>query len=238
MTRYMGGKGRTARYLIPVLQREAPPNAQWWEPFMGGGNMTGSLATVWPGGLASDFHSACGAMWSAAVDGWDPPAVVSEADHKAARTLPDTDPQKFFTLAFCSFGGKYGGGYARSAQCRDYAGGAMRSVRKISATLRAQRWRVVPHSVDFFSVPTCAGWHLYCDPLYAGTQDYGRAFDSAAFWARCQDWARAGSRVFVSEYQIPPQIPHRVLWSGQRTQGLRHTTGAARRTEILFEVLP
>lgn len=41
---------------------------------------------------------------------------------------------------------------------------------------------------------------VYCDPPYAGTEDYGREFDHVAFW----EWCRTRDfPVYVSEYRAP-----------------------------------
>jgi site-specific DNA-adenine methylase len=74
---------------------------------------------------------------------------------------------------------------------------------------------------------------VYCDPPYAGVTGYrGERFPHAAFWERCQAWARKGARVFVSEYGCP--VPYRVVEVFRKAVdiGPRKTVD-----DILFEVL-
>ena len=69
--------------------------------------------------------------------------------------------------------------------------------------------------MDYRDVQLPDGCVVYCDPPYAGTDDYGlhkSAFDQEAFW----NWARKCERLlFISEYSAPvdfvpiDEVPHR-----------------------------
>ena len=182
-------------------------------------------------GLVSDRHPALIAMYRAVRAGWDPPSVLTEEQWRAARDLPDSDPLKAFAGFGCSFGGKYFEGYARSG-ARNYAGAARRALLRDLPALRG----CTLACVDFFDVPPTGGLLLYLDPPYAGTTDYGAAFDSARLWTRAREWAREGSSVFVSEYACPdPSIA--VAW--ERDQLSTTAIGSGRpRTERLYHVEP
>lgn len=93
--------------------------------------------------------------------------------------------------------------------------------------------------VDFSSVAPRSGLALYCDPPYAGTTGYGAVsdFDSARFWARAQEWACAGSEVYVSEYACP--VPHDLVWERQHHLYVSPTAYNRKTTiERLFRVKP
>jgi hypothetical protein len=231
----MGGKAGIAGKLVAVLQRSAP-GGTWWEPFCGGGNMTEHLALAYPGGLASDTSLAMVSLLRAVVEGWEPPRVVDEVDYRNARGLPDTDPRKAFILTGCSFGGA-SHGYARGGT-QDIVGAARRALERFRIAVTAGRWRV--EHADFFVRRPTVGLRLYCDPPYAGTTGYACGpFDHPRFWARCQEWARAGSRVFVSEYTCP--VPHVLRAKFPRNRGLgvkRKATASGAPLELLVEVLP
>ena len=44
---------------------------------------------------------------------------------------------------------------------------------------------------------------IYCDPPRAGFVEYGKEFDTAAFWEWCRRQSKAGHIVIVSEYTAP-----------------------------------
>lgn len=37
--KYMGSKARIAKYILPIMLRDRPPDQWWVEPFVGGANM-------------------------------------------------------------------------------------------------------------------------------------------------------------------------------------------------------
>lgn len=229
--KYLGGKTRIAREIVGAMDVRGP----WWEPFCGALSVSRHLAAVGPG-LCSDAHPALIALYQAIASGWDPPSALSESEYRAARELPDSDPRKAFAGFGCSFGGKYFGGYARAQRTvRNYAAEARRGLlRDVGALVRA---RVSIEHGSFFDATPRAGWTLYCDPPYAGTTGYAVAFDSDAFWRRASEWARAGSRVFVSEYACP--APHVVVWSkAHRSSVAAEQSARTLREEKLFRLLP
>jgi DNA adenine methylase len=235
--RYLGGKSRIGKEIAAVIA----PRGIWWEPFMGGANVTPHLAAFGPG-IASDAHPALMAMYQAVKDGWEPPTEVSKEQWQAAKTLPDSDPLK----AFCGFGlsyaGKWFGGYtgnvdriAHGKPCKDRP--AAHLSRLLSGKLRPVLLSVTLSCFSFLAaVPEPGIETLYCDPPYEGTTGYGQDFDHPLFWQRCQQWSALGSRVFVSEYSCP--VAHEVVW--QKVHALYAGSLSDRdkktRTEKLFLV--
>lgn len=232
---YLGGKTRIAKRIVEQL----PDARTVWEPFCGGLNMTLELARRYPRVVATDLHPGPSALGKALQEGWIPPSTVSEDEYKAARGLPDTDSLKTFVAFGCSFGGKEWGGYARPTRPSDnYPRAAGKSLDKLRPFLS----KIVFGNLSFFAYNPCGhdttGLLLYCDPPYATTTEYKTAaFDHAAFWARCVDWARAGSAVYVSEYGVPP-VPHEQVWAHVGKKSMHSAGGQAERIERLFKILP
>lgn len=238
--RYLGGKSRIAKPIAAIVN-EARGGRPFWDPFCGGLSVSVALAAAGPG-IVSDANPALIALYRGVRAGWVPPETVTEAEHRSARALPDTDPLKAFVGFGCSFGAKWFGGYARggtrntwyaSRPAYSYAGGAARALRRDRAALEG----CAIERIDFLAIEPrpCALGAIYCDPPYAGTQGYDAlgAFDHARFWARAQGWARAGVPVFVSELACP--IAHEVVWTREHAQKVAGGTRGSQ-TEYLFRV--
>lgn len=222
---YLGGKTRNAKEIAAIVA----PRTLWWEPFCGGLSMSVALSE-YGRGLSSDFHPALIALYQAILSGWAPPDSISEEEYKAARSLPDSDPLKAFAGFGCSFGAKYFGGYARS-NGRNFAAGAKRTLLRDLAVLRDRG--VDLHHASFFDMAPVSSVTLYCDPPYEGTQGYSTGgFDHIRFWSLCQAWVRAGSVVYVSEYNCP--VAHTLLWSKKHSLSVAGGCQQEARTEKLF----
>jgi DNA adenine methylase len=230
--RYLGGKSNIAKELARIIQ----PKGLWWEPFCGGLSMSVQLAKYGPG-LVSDAHPALIALYQAVRAGWQPPEAVTEADYRAARGLPDSDPMKAFIGFGCSFGGRYFEGYARNtagvADPSHFPGVCSRALaRDIPTLARCQ----IKHLSFLDQEPTPGFDVIYCDPPYAGTTRYSTgSFDQELFWARCAQWAQAGARVFVSEYSCPFPSHAEIVWGKKQ---IVQVGGSGHRTERLYRVLP
>jgi len=238
--RYLGGKAKIAKRLAPKI---AAPKV--WEPFAGGLNMSRALAALGCDLWLSDAHPSLAPLYRAIRNGWQPPAEITARHYRLAKRLPDTHPFKALCGFGMSYGGKWFGGYA-GAEVRaiddTHRPGRVIHTNPAKAAGASLKWlRDSPNvravfTADFFDVPVRkTNITIYCDPPYADTTKYsGGDFDSALFWARCREWARAGARVLVSEHSCP--IPHAVLHETQRGM-LVHKKGERVRTERLFQVL-
>lgn len=229
--KYLGGKSRIAREIVEAMDVRGP----WWEPFCGGLSVSVQLASRGTG-VCSDAHPALIALYRAIASGWNPPETLTETEYVAARYLPDSDPLKAFAGFGCSFGGRYFAGYARPhVRQRNPVGAARHSCITSVEAVASSGSQIVCQS--FFDAAPRAGLTVYCDPPYMGTTGYRVAFDSDAFWRRAREWANAGSRVFVSEYECP--IDHEVAWSkAHRSSVARSAAARTVRTEKLFRILP
>ena len=107
--RYMGGKVRIAKYLVPVLQERLKDKDTFVDLFCGSCNIISAIKA--PNRIANDLHKELIALHKAVQQGWVPPSVVTEEDYKQAKQAEDH--LKAFIGFGCSFSGKYFGGYAR-----------------------------------------------------------------------------------------------------------------------------
>ena len=107
---YMGGKVRIAKYLVPVLQERLKDKETFVDLFCGSCNIISAIKA--PNRIANDLHKELIALHKAVQQGWIPPSVVTEEDHKQARRKDGytEDHLKAFIRFGCSFGGDYNGG--------------------------------------------------------------------------------------------------------------------------------
>ncbi len=232
--RYNGGKTRIAKYIAPIVNAERAGRF-CWEPFCGGLGMTEHLKPD----LASDVHPGLIALYEqlrvdpAWLDGFE----CTEEIYRAAKAFPDDCPAKAFIGFGCSFGGKWFGGFGRGHGTKNNPYSVCNtSVRGLARKLKAcnnTRFR----QLSFFDPQPVSGAVLYLDPPYAGTTIAGasRGFDQTAFRARAEAWARAGSIVFVSEYDFPLGS---VVWERKAQNSLSggsQTLGDSR-TEKLYRL--
>jgi DNA adenine methylase len=234
--RYLGGKARQGKKIAGFIN-EAAGGLLVFEPFCGALNVTQYLDGPV---LASDANAALINMYQAMQGGWLPPDTLTREEYNTLKATKDpADPLTAFAGFGCSFGGKWFGGYAKGDRCtRNYAQGAQRSlVRKFAkmstAVFRCLTFADVEGLID--KLP-CV---VYCDPPYANTTGYGAvgAFDTDAFWDRCERLAAKGVPVFVSEFTNPRG--HEVVWSvsrGQRLQAQAKTSTLNQ--ELLIRVGP
>jgi DNA adenine methylase len=167
---------------------------------------------------AFDANLALVTMYAAALAGWDPPRTLSESDYLAIKASPDPrDPITAFAMIGCSFGAKWGGGYARSHDPKDKrsrVGYASTTREHILEKVRACRDLIVRHC-DYREIPDFGpGAVLYLDPPYEGTTGYAGVgpFDHRAFWPVASQWALDGKLVFVSEGEAAAVRPGWVVF--------------------------
>ena len=202
---YMGGKGRIGRELAGVILASSSSRDVYLEPFMGGGSTWKHLAPYFSTAYAGDVHEDLMLMWKAAAEGWTPPSIVNEEKYQAVRKQRSPSALRGFVGFGCSFGGKWWGGYARSAANGNdyYARHAAKSVIEIAALCPPNRPGELRHC-SFREWTPAPGWVIYADPPYANTTKYKDNFNTMAFWNKMQDWVCLyGADVFVSEYAAP-----------------------------------
>lgn len=220
--RYLGGKSRLGKHIAAKILEIVPPEhrLEYLEPFLGGAGAFEHIAPHFEQTYAGDVHEDLILMWQAVARGWDPPLDVTPEQHRELRHAEPGALRAFVGFG-CSFGGCWFGGYARSnnPMPKGLTGASVEIQQSYHAALRARpvlaRAKTLTR-VSFFDWPVVPGVVLYCDPPYAGTYGYKgvQEFDSRAFWQRANEWAAAGSYVFVSEESAPDDWA--VVWAREQ----------------------
>jgi DNA adenine methylase len=228
--RYLGGKARLAKHLVPVMN--VPADALYVEPFVGGANIMAAQSHV-RRRVGCDAQPYLIALHRAIQAGWRPSELAHLVDKEAfdaVKATPDAfAPCLTGFIGFCaSLQGAFLRGFdrgtvnpAKPEYLVNRALGSARVLEKQHATvLKDVAW----HCASYESLAIPGGAWVYCDPPYAGTAGYSTgAFDSVAFWA----WARAlreRCRVFVSEFSAPSDWTP--VW--EQTRPLMGSGGARR----------
>jgi DNA adenine methylase len=232
--RYLGSKARLAKHLIPVILSEHDDTKWYIEPFVGAFNIMDKVPARFRWG--NDLNHYVTSLYSAVLEGWEPPGFVSEELYLEIKRDPDAFPAKLvgFVGFGCSFAGKWFGGYARGGTNKlgepvNYAGQSKRSVERqvfgvprnhageskrnvIKQALNLMDVKITSMSYDEMVIPI--GSTVYCDPPYAKTTKYRDVFDSQKFW----EWVRQVSQtstVYVSEYTAPNDFT--CVWEKETT---------------------
>ncbi len=197
--RYLGGKTRLAKKIAAEILSRTTSRNIYLEPFVGGGSVFCKLAPHFQRAVASDVHPDLAMMWDAVSKGWVPPKTMTKEQYDALR-YTGSSPVRAFAGFAVSFGGKWFGGFARGDK-RDFAAEGFRNVMAQVPVFLGRE--VYNFSYEKFSPQ--AGTVVYCDPPYRGTTGYSTGdFDHDKFWTVCNKWVSNGARVFVSEYEAPP----------------------------------
>lgn len=233
--RYMGSKGRYARYIIPHLIDGHDQDKWYVEPFLGGGNLFSEVpANIKWGNDTAEYAVA---LLKALSLGWEPPTILSEQEYHQIKEDPHGyDPELVGFAAYCcSYSGKFWGGYWRSS---DSKGNPRSPALEQSRNLESQRVGLIGARFSvgsFHEMNIPEGSTIYCDPPYANTTGYQGSFDHTMFW----DWCRYqsyenGCRVFVSEYTAPVGVE--CVWEKAVTNSLTKDTGSKKGVERLFKL--
>ena len=201
--RYMGGKFRIRKQLASFLQSKLKPGQTYIEPFCGACWVMQEIKA--DKRIASDGCVPLIRMFQQLQRGWIPPAEVSEDLYKDIRNNLDIYPDALigFTMFACSFGGKWGGGYARGGN-RNWADEGSRGLLKQLPLIEDVNF----YPCDYSDVMISYSYRnslIYCDSPYKGKPKYDyfrEAFDHDKFW----DIVRESSKyndVYVSEYSAP-----------------------------------
>lgn len=202
---YMGGKGRIAKWILPIILKDRQPEQFYVEPFCGGLN---TLYLVKGNVIASDVNKYVIAFWKGLQEKRKRRGKITKEIYDAARLCYVNKTNEFtdFHLGWvgfmASYRGKFFGGYCADKERfgEDYS---VKQIRSVKLQIRDLK------RVHFFN---CNYWELkipkksiiYCDPPYEGTTTYATApFDHEKFWNWVRVKSREGHQVFVSEYKAP-----------------------------------
>lgn len=181
--------------------------------------------------ILNDRHQYLIALLQGVQRGYELPESITPEQYRHIREHKDDDPTLAGFVGFgCSFGGKWFGGYARSATGTNYAAQSKRSLLKDMAALQDATFVCA----DYRRVCIPPRAVIYADPPYNNTTGYhGDRFDSAEFWIAMRLLADTGHTVFVSEQEAPPDI--QCVWERKFTRMLdRNKSNQFSVTEKLF----
>lgn len=201
--RYIGGKERIAKYIVPILLALREDNQIFLEPFVGAGSVFSRMPNP---KIGSDLHPDLILCLRAVRDGWIPPKHVSIEEYKRLQKEVEPSHLRGFVGFACSYAGKWFGGYARDKDSmgldRNFAKqGSNTLVKKSKGFVGAE---LVHCSYEFHN-PT--NMLIYCDPpydsvtsikIYIGTP----LFNHALFWRKMREWSKDNT-VIISSYKAP-----------------------------------
>lgn len=230
--RYMGSKGRHAKYLIPYIMEGHNQEKPYVEPFVGGGNIFSQVPANIKWG--NDTATYAVALLDALSKGWEPPTYLDELTYYQIKEDPHGyDPALVGFAAYCcSYAGKFWGGYWRA---KDMKGNIRNCAAEQARNLEKQRSGLIGAkftNLNYLEMGIEPGSTVYCDPPYIGTTGYQYDIDHAEFWHWCEELVLKGCRVFVSEYKAP--LDWECVWEKDVTNSLTKETGAKRGVEKLF----
>ena len=231
--KYVGSKNRLSKQIAPIIQSyidNMPDCRGYLEPFVGGANMIDKIKC--PCKIGNDIHKYLIALLNHVSETTDDlPDSITEEEYNAVRTNPSNYPDWYVGLVgFCSFGGKWWGGYAKDKRGDDYCGQAKRGlIKNLSGVVNATFT-----CLDYKDVEIPDGAVVYCDPPYANTTGYTVGqFDTNEFW----DYMRQLSKrcdVYISEESAPDDFE--CIWSKEKVRTLEKNDNVGRvKVEKLFK---
>ena len=210
--KYQGSKARIVHDILPVMLAGATPGQAFVDAFCGGCHVIGAV----PGKfrrIANDNNRFLVAMWEALTRSpWSPPVTIEREFYNDVRTSYHARDGRYpdELIGWIGYMGSYNGrffdgGYSgHNVGGRDYISEAIRNIQSHVAALQGVEWRF--GSYDCLQIPP--GSLIYCDPPYRGTKGYATSsgFNHEAFYEWCRRMAGQGHKVYVSEYQMPPDF--------------------------------
>lgn len=185
--KYVGSKNRLSKDLVPIIQSYIDNNniKNYWEPFVGGTNLIDKIKCE--NRYGSDIHKYLIALLQhVQITTDDLPSTFDENEYKTVRQNPDKYPEWYVGLVgFCSFGGKWWGGYPRGFKNdkvtpRDIVNETIRNLIKQALSLK---------DIEFFhdDYINCftglQNYVIYCDIPYRNSTKYAtKNFDYEEFY--------------------------------------------------------
>lgn len=230
--RYFGGKTRTCKQIVHILNTYRKENQIFLSPFVGGAWVEQLLN--YPK-ICCDKHPYLIAMYQELQNGWTPPTEISKEEYYYIKNHPDEKPYLTGFVGFgCSFAGKWFGGYAKDNAGRNYCLNAHNSILEKMKNLQETEFRCV----DYRELNP-EGCLIYCDPPYEGTTQYSKQvigdFDSKEFWEVMRKWSLHNT-VIISEYTAPDDFT--CIWEQEVKLDIRDSKNKKKkRTEKLYKIL-
>lgn len=230
---YMGGKARIAKSVVESILADTPRRENWFEPFIGGGNVMEHAAPHFAFSVGADAHEDLMLMWQHVTAGGIVPEFVSREEYQALRHAGPSWLRGYAGFGG-SFGGKWFGGYGVSPRDGEVIRASFRSVTRQGAVFAARGVRMI-HARFGEIVDPPPGTVVYCDPPYRNTTGYAAGgFDHEYFYATLTRWARTCD-VYVSEYS-DPLVPYVEIWRKEKRMALDVASNTRVAIERLFRI--
>ena len=235
--KYVGSKNRLSKQLAPIIQSYVNNGCNAYiEPFVGGANMIDKITHSNKYGY--DSHKYLIALLKQAQKNISVfPEEITEQEYQYVKShITDSIFEDWYVglVGFCSFGGKWFGGYPRSFKNdgvtpRNMTNEIIRNLIKQAPNLVGINFTCC----DFRNIPIdkLEGNVIYCDPPYKGTTKYATGtFPYDEYY----DWCRKLSKdntILCSEYWMPDDFE--VVWEGRLTCALDKSSCSSK-TEKLY----
>ncbi|MDA3856438.1 MAG: DNA adenine methylase [Candidatus Woesearchaeota archaeon] len=229
---YLGGKGRIAKHILPIILKDRQEAQYYIEPFVGGANTIDKVEGLRIGG---DAHLPTILALEQIRDNLEEipkdNKEFTEDNYKKCREdskLLTRHDISFVGFAY-SFGAKWYGGWCRAKDpLKDYVAIAYRSAVKQSPKL--QGITLVHSTYDKLDIPSNS--IIYCDPPYRYTTKYKSDIDHDHFYSWCRNKKKEGHTIFISEYNMPDDFI--CVWGKEVTSNLDSTNNTLNKVEKLF----
>ena len=202
---YLGGKATSAQHILKVLNHPLLDNMIYIEPFCGYCHILRRVENK-KKYIASDSNDLLITLLKHIQKTKEDHPKITKEEYTILRKDPSSNPLRAAYAAFTySYNGKYFAGFVgnnNTGITRSYPAERKRYYNKLHDNPIFQKTSIKYLRYDAYSPEKVKHCLIYCDPPYAGTEEYRNAFDSEEFW----NWVRrmtAHNYVFVSEYQAP-----------------------------------
>lgn len=233
--KYMGSKNRIARFILPMMIKEANEKGitTWVEPFVGGGNMIDKVPNSFRR-IGADINpyliQALVSIRDCANELPKNNKEFTEVNYNELRKN-DNYKHKGYAGFALSYGGKWLGGWCRDGlNKRDYVTESYKNAQKQTTKLQGVEFI----NKSYLDLELSGNSLIYCDPPYEGSTKYTGNFDHSKFWQWCRDRSREGHLVFVSEYNAPDGFE--CVWEKEIVSSLTQDTGSKKSVEKLFKL--
>ena len=232
--KYMGGKNRIAKEILPIILKNRKENQFYVEPFAGGCNV---IDKVKGNRLASDKSEYLMDMWFDLTMGYSFDEKIDKDKYSRARTEFNNGVNEEFTMSeigwigfMASYNGRFfDGGYNGNYKKRDYTKESIDNIKKQIDSMKGVSFS----SGNYNEIIIPNNSIIYCDIPYEGTKQYATSknFNHLEFWQWCRNMTEKGHEVFISEYNAPDDFE--CVWSKEITNSM-NTTNTYKPTEKLF----
>lgn len=250
--KYMGSKSKIAKYILPLILKEAEWKgySKWVEPFVGGANMIKNVPNTFEKfGFDNNVYliemykhiQENGFTYTEDINK-DLYNLVREAYNRKQRTesLQEFEDAFIGWVGFmASANGRFfDGGYSGVSNTklgtqRNYIDESVRGLKKEFHLIQN-----INFSCADYSDLTFEDSIIYCDPPYKGTKTYNTSknFNYNGFYDWCRDQSKR-NLVFVSEYNMPEDFI--CVWEQEVVSSLSANSvggGSKKSTEKLFKL--